>query len=358
MPATSSLAAVQRYVAQRVQGIMQNQSLRPLLAPPEILSAALAYPKAGGKSLRPVLTFLACRTFGGNEEAALRVGAAIELYHTYTLVHDDIIDRDALRRGQPSVHTLMAQHGEDGYHLPASEAAHYGMSMAILTGDIQQSWAIALLCSLREVGISADISLSLIQRLQGEIGPCIVEGEALDIQLPYLPVTAVTTEMILRVIRTKTAALFAFCAWAGGMLAHGQETEQVTMLTQFAEYAGIAFQLQDDILGLIGSESKLGKPVGNDLREGKRTLLIALAWERATAGERDQLSAVLGNPHASSREITGIAKLLDRLEVINEVQTLAADYLARALHYLETLPENQDIIILREMAQAMLQREK
>lgn len=358
MSATSTLAAVQRHVAHRVQGIIKDQALRPSLAPAEILSAALAYPRAGGKSLRPVLTFLACRTFGGNEEAALRVGTAIELYHTYTLVHDDIIDRDALRRGQPSVHTLMAKQGEEDYHLPVMEAAHYGISMAILTGDIQQSWSIALLCSLPELGIPADISLALIRRLQGEIGPAIVEGEALDIQLPYLPVETVSTEMVLQVIRTKTAALFAFCAWAGGLLAHGHEHDQVTVLAQFAEYAGIAFQLQDDILGLIGSESKLGKPVGNDLREGKRTLLITQAWERASAEEREQLSAVLGNPQATSREVVEIAKLLHRLDVIHDVQTLATDYLARALHYLDILPENQDIAILREMALAMVQREK
>jgi geranylgeranyl diphosphate synthase type I len=345
-------------IAAAVRVIVLNPALRPDIAPRELLEGALAYPLAGGKALRPTLLTLACRALGGPEAAAIQAGAAVELYHTYTLVHDDIIDRDAMRRGKPSVHALMSRAGGEQYRLPESEAAHYGLSMAILTGDAQQCWAIDLLASLTELDIDAAIVLQLIRRLQGVVGPAIVQGEALDIQLPFLPIAEVTPEMIQRVILTKTAALFKYCAWAGGMLAVGQDTPAVRALSVFAEQAGIAFQLQDDVMGVIGNEAKLGKPVGSDLREGKRTLILALAWEHASGAERELLSSVLGDAHAPATAISAVTALLQRLGAIDAVQTMANRYLERALQHLATLPDNAEIALLREMALLMVQREK
>jgi len=353
-----TLAEELQRVAGEVRAIVQDPALRPRFAPPEILQAALAYPQAGGKALRPTLLMLACRALGGPEAPAFRAGTAVELYHTYTLVHDDIIDRDPLRRGKPSVHALMTGVGEAEFHLQPGEAAHYGLSMAILTGDVQQAWSVSLLASLPELGVAPAVALQLIHRIEKVTGPAILEGEALDIQLPFLPVEQVTSEMIHQVILTKTSALFAYCAWAGGMLARGQEDDDVRALAAFAECAGISFQLQDDVLGITGNEAKLGKPIGGDLREGKRTLIIALAWQHANEAERTQLSAVLGNAQATPEEIANATALLQRLGAVDEVKAMAEQYLDQSLQYLDHLPQNREVALLREMALTMVKREK
>jgi len=353
-----TLAHELQAIAAAVSEIVRDVALQPAMAPTQLRQAVLAYPTAGGKALRPALLTLSCGALGGARAAALRAGAAVELYHTYTLVHDDVIDRDPLRRGQPSVHALMDAVGREQFGLSASEAAHYGLSMAILAGDCQQSWAIALLTTLPALGVDPAIALRLIARLQHVTGPAIVEGEARDIQLPFVPVEEVSEEAILHMMRTKTSALFAYCGWAGGLLARGEEDAQVQALAAFAEHAGIAFQLQDDLLGLTGSEQKLGKPVGNDLREGKRTLIIALAWARATADERAALTRVLGHAHASPAEIADATALLRRLGAIDDVQTLALRYLEEALRHLDILPASDSADLLREMAETMVQRER
>lgn len=355
---TTTLLDELHHIAREVRATIMNPGLRPDFSPPELLSAVLAYPQSGGKALRPALLTWACRALGGDDVAALRAGVAVELYHTYTLVHDDIIDRDPMRRGNPSVHALMTRSGIVRYHLSGDDAQHYGVSMAILTGDVQQSWAINLMSSLSDLGVDPYVTLQLLRRLTGVVGPAIVEGEALDIQLPFLSVDQVTTEMIHRVILTKTAALFSYCAWAGGLLARGQEDEDVWALAAFAERAGIAFQLQDDVLGLVGEEAKLGKPIGSDLREGKRTLLIKLAWERATEAQRAQLSSVLGNANASADEVAAVTVLLGELGAIDKVQTMAGEYLDNALSHLNRLPDNDAVALLRQLALIMVKREK
>jgi len=344
-------------VADAVAEIIRDVSLQPAFAPPQLRRAVLAYPLSGGKALRPALLAWSCRALGGLPPPALRAGAAVELYHTYTLVHDDVIDRDALRRGNPSAHELMEEEGRKEFGLNHG-AAHYGISMAILAGDCQQSWAIALLATLPELGADPLVTLRLIHQLQRVVGPAIVEGEARDIQLPFLPVADVSDEAILHMMRTKTSALFSYCGWAGGLLAHGREDADVRALTEFGERAGTAFQLQDDVLGLVGSEEKLGKPVGNDLREGKRTLIVALAWTRADEAERTLLSTVLGNPDATSDEIAAATNLLRQLGAIDDIRAMAARYLREALHYLDSLPDNEGVRLLRELAETMVRREK
>ncbi len=357
MSMTSSFAQELLLIAGQVRALIHDTSQRPDFALPDLLDAVMAYPQAGGKALRPAMLAWSCQALGGDEAAAVRAGAAVELYHTYTLVHDDVIDRDPLRRGQPSVHALMARAGKERYLLPAGEAAHYGLSMAILAGDCQQAWAISLLASLPQAGIQPAIALQLIHRLQHITGPAIVEGEARDILLPLLPIAEVAQDDILRVIRTKTAALFAYCGWAGGLLARGVEDAEVRALAAFGEDAGIAFQLQDDVLGLVGDEGKLGKPVGSDLREGKRTLIIALAWERANDQEKALLASVLGQPDAPPAAVSAATDLLRGLGVIDEVQTAATEYLTTALHHLDRLPLSPALGYLRELAEKLVVRE-
>ncbi|MHB9134035.1 MAG: polyprenyl synthetase family protein [Armatimonadota bacterium] len=354
---TLSLNKELQRISGEVRAVLRDPANRPNFAPAQLLEAVLAYPMTGGKAMRPALLTYSCCALGGDARVALHAGVAVELYHTYTLVHDDVIDRDLMRRGQPSVHALMESVGRHRFNL-GDDAMHYGVSMAILAGDCHQSWAIDLLATLPDLGVNPKVALQLIRRLQGVVGPAIVEGEARDIELPFISVEQVSHETILRVILTKTSALFGYCGWAGGMLARGEEDEQVRALAAFAERAGISFQLQDDVLGLIGDEQQLGKPVGSDLREGKRTMIIAFAWERANEAERALLSTVLGNENATPEAITAATNLLCRLGAVEDVQKMARTYLDEALNHLATLPNNPSTALLREIALRMVKREK
>jgi geranylgeranyl diphosphate synthase type I len=355
---TLSFADELGQVATRVRRIFCESTLRPAFAPEELLEATLAYPSAGGKALRPALLLWSCRALDGPEHAAVHAGAAVELYHTYTLVHDDIIDRDPLRRGRPSVHARLAEIGSTRFGLNEADAAHYGLSMAILAGNCLHSWALDLLHSIYDLDVPHATVTALARRLEGIVGPAILEGEARDIQLPFTPVAEVTDDAILRVILTKTSALFSYCGWAGGLLARGREDEHVRALAAFAERAGIAFQLQDDVLGLTADSETLGKPVGNDLREGKRTLIISLGWARADETQRAQLTAVLGNQHATDAEVRAATALLETLGAVADVQAIATRYLTEALIHLGAVPASDATRLLRELAERMVQRVK
>ncbi|MHB9022809.1 MAG: polyprenyl synthetase family protein [Armatimonadota bacterium] len=355
---STELTQEMQAINDRVRQIIRNPSMRPHFAPAQLLEAVLAYPLAGGKTIRPAMLSFACLALGGNDEAAVRAGVAVELYHTYTLVHDDIIDRDRLRRGQPSVHALMEHIGYQKLELDDLQAAHYGLSMAILAGDCLQCWAVDLLASLAEIGMDPAVTLQLVRRLQGVTGPAIVEGEARDIHLPCKSLNELDRDAVLRITLTKTAALFAFCGWAGGMIARGKEDAAVQALSAFGERAGIAFQLRDDVLGLIADESKLGKPVGGDLREGKRTMIVMLAWERANDDEKLLIEQVLGNPQASPQEVAAVTTLFKRLGAIDDVDTMAQEYLDEGLNHLQSLPQNRYVQLLAELANRMIQREK
>jgi geranylgeranyl diphosphate synthase type I len=347
-------------ITDQVQAALRDPALHPHFAPAELVTAMMAYPRAGGKGLRPAMLMWSSRALNGDETAAVRAALAVELYHIYSLVHDDVIDRDRVRRGRPSVHALMEGVGKTHFDLSDSEAEHYGLSMAILAGDALHSWSILLLSALPRCGVDPAVALRLIRRLQGLVGPAIVEGEARDIQLPFLPVDEVSEQEILHVILTKTSALFAFCGWAGGLLARGvqEEDEDVRALAAFAERAGIAFQLQDDVLGIVGDSATLGKPVGSDLREGKRTLIVALGWARASEEQRHLMASVLGHPRATVEEIACVTRVLQELGAVDDTREMARRYLDEALHYLDHLADSHPKQLLRELAVNLVQRQR
>jgi geranylgeranyl diphosphate synthase type I len=345
-------------IAAAVRALTFDRKLQPHFLPDELQQAVMAYPGAGGKAMRPALLTWAYRALGGeNEDIALRAGTAVELYHTYTLIHDDVIDRDPLRRGKPSVHMLMSGVGWKKFGL-TSEAGHYGLSMAILAGDAMHSWSISLLSSIGSLGADCATVNALICKLEGDTGPAIVEGEVRDIQLPYALVANVTDDEVLTVMRTKTAALFAFCAWAGGMLARNTCDNQVQNLTDYATEAGVAFQLQDDVLGIIGDEQTLGKPIGSDLREGKRTLIITKAWSRADENGRNQISAALGNPRANPEQIAAATEVLVKTGAVDEVRDMSQNYMQSAIIHLNKIPANPWRDLMNELAERMIARKK
>lgn len=226
--------------------------------------------KAGGKKLRPVLVILACESVGGRSEDALKTAASMELIHTFSLIHDDIMDKDEMRRGKPSVHTL------------------WGDPMAILAGDTLFSKAF-------ETVLKTDAEIDpkrIVDALKTVVDSCIkiCEGQALDIC--FEGKLDVKEEEYLTMIYKKTAALISAATRAGAILGGGTD-EQIEALSDFGRLIGLAFQIQDDYLDVVSDAEDIGKPVGSDILEGKMTLMVVHTLAKASKKDREMLKSIL-----------------------------------------------------------------
>jgi geranylgeranyl diphosphate synthase, type I len=327
--------------------------------PEDIHEALFSYVRHRGKGLRPALLMLCAGAVGGDEIQALPAAAAVEIFQIWTLVHDDIIDRDETRRGSPTVHSLYRGLGHEKYGLAADEAAHYGVSVAVLAGDLQQSWAYALLCDLLERGVGADLVARLVRRMAASLTPKLLEGEMLDVQYSLGTGASLSEEDILRMLAGKTSALLEYAAWAGATVGLGERAGESTYpdsLGRFAGLCGTAFQLQDDLLGLTADEAVLGKPVGSDIREGKRTLLVHYALESAPEAERGKIVFALGNKEATADQTRLAIDIIVGSGAADRVRRLADSYIGQALDVLNTLPESESKELLRQWATFLLAR--
>jgi geranylgeranyl diphosphate synthase type I len=329
--------------------------------PEHIRDAAFHYLRFGGKSLRPATVFLACKAVGGDEEIALPAAAAVEVYHTWTLIHDDIIDRDEKRRGHLTVHEEFYQRALNEMRYSEEEARHYGLSIGILAGDMLQGWAVSLLCDLCHTGkVAPELVVFLTNKLMGHVQNTLVEGEMLDMQYSKLPINKVDIEHITDMLEKKTGVLYQFAALAGAMIGlsvNDPEHPAVRTLSDFADKCGTAFQLRDDILGLIGSEEILGKPVGSDLREGKMTVLLYHALANANEKERTVLMSTAGNVSATPAEITKATDLIIKLGGVVRAQELAQSFVVDAVQCLNRVPNLQHTELLLEWAQYLIHRD-
>jgi geranylgeranyl diphosphate synthase type I len=217
--------------------------------------------------------------------------------------------------------------------------AHYGTSLAMLAGDVQHGWALASLCRLREHGVSPAVTAALAERMCGWLTPALISGEALDVE--YSLRTTVTPAEVERMTRLKTGALLRYSAEAGAMIGLGvadAADPRVAALGRFAELAGVAFQLQDDLLGVYGSEAETGKPAGSDLREGKRTLLYLTALARTRGAQRIFLASLLGARPLSSARLERARRLMTACGADAHVRRRAARLAAEAQRLLEAFP--------------------
>ncbi len=328
--------------------------------PAHIRDAVYSYLKSGGKSLRPAVAMLACGALGGDESTVLPVAAAIEVYHTWTLVHDDVIDRDDRRRGQPTVHREYARRAANEFGWGADDAEHYGMTIAMLAGDVQQSWAWSLLFEAHlERGVPAEIVLRLAQELASQVTPLLVEGEALDVQYSGRA-RQLDEQRVLDMLWKKTGALYEFAGRAGAAIALNDgdaNLPEAKAIARFGSLCGIAFQIQDDILGIIGDADQMGKPVGSDIREGKSTLLTLKALERADESQREQILRTLGDVAASADDIASLSALVCDLGVIRYAQEVSHRFVNEALAHLNLLPNNEYRRLLALWAEYLIARE-
>ena len=361
MTSTRSFEPLLAAVAQRrtqVIAYLENSATARRFEPDHIRDAAYSYIRQGGKSLRPAVLMLSCGAVGGDESAALPAAAAVEVYHTWTLVHDDIIDRDDKRRGAPTLHYEFAARGVRDLGWEGAEAAHYGLTVALLAGDLQQAWSYALLYELQARGVDAALVLRLATELATTVQTTLVAGELLDVQFSHVGIADLTEERVIDMLWRKTGALYEFAGRAGAAVGAGQfDAPQVDAIAGFCSRCGTAFQIQDDILGLVGNESQLGKPVGSDIREGKRTLITLKALEVADEAQRAQLEHTLGNPAATPDEVAAVVRLARDLGAVEYASSLKRRYIDEALARLAVVPDSDNRRLLELWAAYMIERE-
>ena len=356
------LAAIEERVGWVRDYVLQPEYL-DRFAPEDMREAVTCYFESGGKRLRPAVLLFCVGAVGGDERRALSAAAAVEIFHTWTLVHDDIIDRDETRRGAPTVH-------ERFYHKPSTatlydghdeEARHYGVSVAVLAGDVQHGWGISLMTELTtKFGLDPLVTLKIMNTLDTRVLCTLVDGEMLDIQYSQMPMNQLTVQEIETMLWKKTGALFEFCGTSGaaiGMNTPDFEHPLAVKLAEFCSACGSAFQLQDDILGIIGDEQVLGKPVGSDIRSGKRTVIAQHAYMHATEAERNRILQTLGNLNASASDVHEVAQIFEARGGIRFTADLARRHVNRAVDALASIPASKYRDWLGDWAQLMIERD-
>jgi geranylgeranyl diphosphate synthase type I len=285
------------------------------IRPQRLHDATMWYPEAGGKRLRPIMALLACEAAGGTAEDALPVALAVELVHNFSLVHDDIMDRDATRRGRATVHTKWDE------------------ATAILAGDVLFARAFEVLGRIPDPAAHQEASRLLSTAIRR-----LCEGQAMDVAFETEP--DVTVAAYLDMIRGKTAILFA-AACHGGALCSGWPDRRderssspaarrrasrahIDALDRFGESFGMAFQIADDLLDVTAETAKMGKPWGSDVRAGKRTILVLEALARADDAQGAAIRAALGNQDAADAQVRAAVEALRDEHARAAAEALAA----------------------------------
>ncbi len=303
--------------------------------PNTLWEAATHLPKTGGKKLRPFLTINTCKALGGTEQSALPVASALELIQVFSLIHDDIIDNDRLRRGVPTVHTK------------------WGIPTAIVAGDLLHTKSYEI---LTEAAILDPVILKVLPQLLHEMNHGtirICEGQQMDEELETISNPSEST--YLDMIERKTAALFEISTAMGAILAT-TESSKIERMRLFGSRLGIAFQIVDDILGLVAEEKELGKPVGSDIREGKNTLLVIHAVAICSKKQKRIIMKALGNSKATLAQIRTATKEIVECGAVDYAHKTAASYAREAKSGLLALPSSSSRDLLDDVLDFVLSR--
>lgn len=308
-----------------------------------------------GKMVRGGLLVLGWRMFGGGAGAAprrvaLRAAAALELLHSALLVHDDIMDGDRLRRGEPTVH---ARYEEEARSAGAADPARAGMALGVSAGDL------AIFAAFEEIAaldVDPALGVALARRCGRELA-LVGAGQLEDVALGADRRRWPSRAAVLAVYAYKTARYTFSLPLAFGALLAGAPPAAVARLERFGEILGTVFQLLDDDLGVFGSEAETGKPVGADIREGKKTLLAREILHRAGPAERRRLEPLFGKRSLSRRDVEAVREAAERLGARQAVLDAAARMARRAERLVAGLgvgPEHRRV--LREICAASVQR--
>jgi geranylgeranyl diphosphate synthase type I len=268
---------------------------------------------SGGKRVRAVLALLWCETISGDHTPALPLAVAYELAHASALIQDDIIDSSGQRRGKSSI------------------VSKYGLQTAILAANLL---LFNVPKKMAEYSYMESRTLARLFDMLGESCRAATMGEFLDLELARSPESS--EEDYERMVKLKTASMLGAPCAGGALVGRGTEAE-VSLAYAFGEQLGIAYQMQDDVLDLMGNEATLGKPVFTDMRGGKKNIVVIHALKRSTAEERDRITGLFGKPSYAPEEIRGAREIFRKYGSVEYSAGRVSDHLSEAKRMLSAL---------------------
>ncbi len=290
--------------------------------PENLYNASRHITFAGGKRIRPLLCILSCKSVNGNSKNAIKTAAAIELIHTFTLIHDDIMDKDEFRRGVPSVHMA------------------YGEPTAILAGDLLFSKAF-------------EISDPSVTKILADAAAEICEGQELD--MSFEKRSSVTENEYLEMIRKKTAVLLEVATKSGAVIGKGTKA-QIKALSNYGLGIGMAFQIHDDIIGITTDEKELGKPAGSDINRGKKNIVVIKGSDLLEGTKREKFIKILSKEKKNKKEIKNAISLLQDSGTIAYCRKISDNFIKDAKKNLGKIPDSDAKRDLLNIADFIVER--
>lgn len=288
----------------------------------------------GGKRLRPLLALMGCELFSTDMNRALPIAMAVEVFHNFTLLHDDIMDDAPLRRGKPTVHVK------------------YNISTGILSGDVMLILAYEF---LQNTEGSAEMTNKLC-KIFNKMAREVCEGQQMDMNFERR--NDVTIPEYIRMIELKTSVLIA-AAFEMGAIAGGATSDEAKPLYEFGRHVGLAFQIQDDILDTFGDPEKFGKKVGGDIVQNKKTLLVLKTFELANASQYADLEQFMATPTTNeTSKIAAVRQIFEAVKVREFAEKEMDNYLKIAFEALENAPiSDSKKDYLKEWANELMMRQ-
>lgn len=291
---------------------------------------------AGGKRIRGGLVKLGWEcSKEANNQLLLPISAAIELTHGAILIHDDVIDQSSSRHGKPTIHEQYKAHHQKNYK--KGESVHYGQCMAITAGIIGYYEAV---CLINKSMFSDEAKIKILNQLASFMVNTGY-GETLDVDLSYR--SQIKESEILKIYHYKTAYYTLIGPLKIGAILAGIEEKELKKFDDFGVPAGVAFQIQDDILGIFGSEKELGKPIGDDIKEGKNTLLYTQALKRATHKQAKELEDLWGKKNITLKQIEKVRQIITESGSLEFCQKKAQSLIRRSKKEIEKLTPKKEI---------------
>ena len=316
-----------------VNGIENEVSQLRFSRHPQSLYAPIEYIlEIGGKLLRPALTLLACNLFDEDVDKAILPALGIQVFHNFTLLHDDLMDQADKRRNRPTVHKV------------------WNANTAILSGDAMMIYAYQLIAEAPSKKLSEVINLFSKTALE------ICEGQQLDMEFETRD--DVTVAEYIEMIRLKTAVLLA-CSLKLGAIIGGASEKDASLLYDFGIQIGLAFQLQDDLLDVYGNPETFGKNIGGDILCNKKTFLLTNAYKLANTNQLDELNRWMNSREfIASEKISAITQLYDKMGIRKLTEKKIQDFFAKGMEALESIStESSKKVILKEVANNLMFRE-
>jgi len=283
---------------------------------------------AGGKRLRPILLLLSARLAGYRGPRAPRLGAVVELLHTATLIHDDVVDQAPLRRGRPSANS------------------QWGNDASVLVGDHLYAKSFAMLVHDNDRAVMETLARATVSMTEAEVFQLELKRNGHASEADYL-----------RIITQKTASFISACCRIGAILGEAPP-EQVEALTRYGLDVGVAFQMSDDSLDFVADQARLGKAIGADLREGKRTLPLIATLERGSPPDRERIQSLLARHELDGDKVEEIRRLVMKYDSVRYALGRARDYARAAKDDLAPFPPSEERETLGLIADYVVDRDR